>query len=183
MENTQKFIEAMKKKFEDYFLACGIKQVGNKTVFRVIIDDRDVKRMKKKDLVKALEGSIGTLLQNSIGRASPGNKLEAKVYLLSELNQESVWTALGDSATIMDIKSVSGFVNLNLPVGFFDAYDLLQPKFKLEDIRREFEKSSGRKYHRNTYQIWLKGLQKGGIIKLVGKGYNKILRARSQELF
>ena len=178
MKNTQKFVNAMKERFEGYFLACGIKKVGNRTLFSVIIEDRDVRRMEKKDLIRKVEEITHSLLSNSIGKGHGGKKPEAKVYLLSDLNQNSVWAALGDSATVMDTKAISSFVRLNLPERFFDAYDLLPPNFKLEDIRREFEKISERKYHRNTYQIWLKGLQKAGIVKLVGKRYDKILRAR-----
>jgi len=74
------------------------------------------------------------------------------------------------------VKSMAGFIQLNLPEKFFDAYDGLPEKFKLNDLKKEFEQLSGNRYHRNTYQNWLKGLQKAAFAKLKGKIYQKIFR-------
>jgi len=176
MEIVQQFAGAMKKKFEKYFLAHGIQKTKTKTVVNLVIDDRDVKRMTKQDLLRKLDVMTNAKLFELLAKAKSKEHIEAKVHLLSDLNQANVWQALGDSATVMDVKSMAGFIQLNLPEKFFDAYDRLPEKFKLNDLKKEFEQLSGKRYHRNTYQNWLKGLQKAAFAKLKGKIYQKIFR-------
>jgi len=176
MEIIQQFADAVRKKFGKYFLAHGIQKTKTKTVVNVVIDDRDIKRMTKQDLLRKLDVMTNAKLFELLAKAKSKDHIEAKVHLLSDLNQVNVWQALGDSATVMDVKSMAGFIQLNLPEKFFDAYDRLPEKFKLNDLKKEFEQLSGKRYHRNTYQNWLKGLQKSDFAKLKGKIYQKIFR-------
>jgi len=176
MKEIQKFVEAVKTKFKKYFLAYGIKTVKGKTFVQVIIDDRDVKKIPKKELLRKLDVLINAMLFELLKKEKSKEKAEAKVHLLSDLNQGTVWQALGDSATVMDVKSMAGFIQLNLPDRFLDAYDRLQRRFKLSDLKREFELITNRKYHRNTYQNWLGSLQKIKFVRLEQKYYQKLFR-------
>lgn len=176
MEEIQKFVEAIKVKFGKYLLAYGLEKVKNKTFVNIIIDDRDIRKTTKEELTRKLDVMTNSMLFDLLAKEKSREKIEAKINLLSDLNQETVWEALGDSATIVDVKSMINFIKTNLPFGFFDAYDKLSEKFKLEDLKREYEHIFGRQYHRNTYQNWLKSLKKSKLIELKGKYYNKIFR-------
>jgi len=178
MWNMQSFVDIVKEKFKMYFLAYGVEKIKNKTVIHLVIDDLDVKRMAKKDLVRMLDSIINSILLELLARAKSKENMKAKIHLISDLNQNSIWQVLGDSAMIINVKTVARFLQLNLPEGFFDAYDTLPVEFKLEDLKKKFEYLWKRAYHRNTYQNWLKGLQKAKLIKLTGKRYKKILRER-----
>jgi len=101
--------------------------------------------------------------------------IKPKPVLVTEINNETVWKILGDFSQIMDVKSMITFVNIKLPERFHEAFEMLSDKFKLEDLRRELRKASGKEYHRNTYQNWLKFLANADLITLKNKTYHKVL--------
>ena len=163
-----KFIRKVNKKFEKYFVAYGMKEEREISLINIIIEDRDVSKMKKEDLRKKLNEILGTLIKED------KKKIKPNTILLSDLNESNIWEILGKYAVINDVKALNSFVNLKLPNDFMKAYENIPKKFKLVDFGREINKISKKKYHRNTYQNWLKSLKTAGFIELHNKTYHKI---------
>ena len=157
-----RFVKNLEEKFENYFVGFGAKKLQGKYKVNVFMDDRDIRKMTKKDLYKALQKHIDKV------NDAP-NKIKAKPVLVSDINETNVWKFLGDFSQIMDVKSMITFVNVRLPEGFQEAFERLPEKFKLEDLRRELKKITKKDYHRNTYQNWLRFLKKAEFIKLKNK--------------
>lgn len=167
-KELSRFAARVEKKFRQYFVGFGARKKGKVHLVNVIFDDRDVKRMAKKDLVVVLQKHINKL-------NSAPNLIKAKPVLVSDISEKNVWNLLGDFSQIMDVKSMITFINIKLPEGFQDAFDKLPEQFKLEDFARELKQISGKEYHRNTYQNWLRFLKNSGFVELKNKTYCKIL--------
>jgi hypothetical protein len=182
MNNIQKFVNVVQTKFKKYVLAYGTRESKDKTIVQFVIDDRDIKLMSKRELIRKLDVMINNMLFELLAKQKSKKNIEAEISLLSDLNQNTIWQALGDTATVLDTKAVANFIKINLPDSFFQAYDALSAKFKLDDFRKEFTKITKKSYHRNTYQNWLRELQDIGFIKLAGKFYIKVFRANTSAM-
>jgi len=172
MENKnneiKKFIKKVENKFEEYFVAYGVSEHKDKCLINIIIDDRNVMNMDKNDLIMKLDNNLKGLLSKT------SKKIIAKSILISDINESNIWDLLMKNAVILDVKILSSFINLKLPENFLDVYKKLPDKFKLSDFDRESIKISKKRYHRNTYQNWLKLLKNAGFLKLKDKTYHKI---------
>jgi len=162
----EKFIEKVKAKFGGYFKGYGVK----KNRINVIIDDKDIKYMQKS------EAKANT--QKVLNELKGKEKINPKAILVSEINNKNVFEILGDSCQVMDVKSITTYINVKLPKGFWQAYDELDSEFKLEDLKKELEKPGIKEYHRNTYQNWLKFLKNAGFVELNNRTYQKIKRIK-----
>ena len=161
------FIKKIEQKFKKYLVAYGSRKYKDNYSVNVIIDDRDVMKMEKADLRKRINDIFKEFLKTS-------KNIKAKVVFVSDLNESNIWNILGNYAVISDVKITSSFVNIKLPNNFLRVYRKLPERFKLSDFEREIIKISKKKYHRNTYQNWLKSLKKAGFLRLRDKTYQKI---------
>jgi len=162
------FIKKVEKKFNKYFVAYGLRKYEDNYYVNIIIDDRDVMRMKKSDLRKKINKIFKQFLNES------SNCIKAKVVFVSDLTESNIWNILGDYVVISNVKVTSSFVNVKLPDNFLSVYKKLPERFKLSDFEREIVKISKKRYHRNTYQNWLKSFKKAGFLRLRDKTYQKI---------
>ncbi len=167
-KELKEFIRKVEKKFDKYFVAYGVRKYKDNYLVNIIIDDRDVLKMGKEELLKRIINIFKLFLKED------QNKIKAKVIFVSDLNESNIWSTLGNYAVISNVKITSSFVNIKLPNNFLRIYKRLPEKFKLSDFNREFTKISKKKYHRNTYQNWLKSLKKAGFLRLRNKTYQKI---------
>src|SRR3989344_3668799 len=146
-KELKEFIKKVEKTFgsekRDYLIAYAIKK-GKKTTVNVIIDDRDVERMEKSDLLKKMQSILNDL--NPIK-----NSMDAKSFVISDLNNKNIWNVLGESCVIKNTKALTIFLNTKLPNNFQRAFEKLPEKFKLDDLRRKLKETTKRDYHRNTY--------------------------------
>jgi hypothetical protein len=172
MQNElRKLIDKVENKFSsqkerDYFVGYSVKK-GKKTEVNIIIDDRDIQKMSKADLLGKL--------QEILNKMNPAQgKISVKPTLISDLNDSNIWNLLGDSAVVRNVKALTTFLNIKLPEGFQIAFEELPVKFKLDDLRRELKKITGKEYHRNTYQTWLNFLRNAEYVELKEKTYVKI---------
>jgi hypothetical protein len=150
-----------------YLVAYGKVETKAGYTLNLIIDDRDVLHMKKEELQERIYGVIEQTLKKP-------ESINVKVILVSDTNESNLWEFFGDSAVIFNTKATSSFVNLNVPQDFLEIYENLPTKFKLSDFERESFVKTQKKYHRNTYQNWLKILKNAGFLKLKKKTYEKI---------
>jgi hypothetical protein len=169
-KDIKEYIEKVKKKFEKYFVGFSIENENN---INIIIDDRDILYMKQKEL-KNNTLKILNELKNF--------NLKVKLILVSEINRKNIWRFLGDKAEILDVHALTSFINLKMPKDFMRIYNELPVKFRLSDVKRVLVKISEKDYHRNTYQNWLKSLEKAGFIKLNNRTYEKIEKPYKKEL-
>lgn len=168
IKKIEKTFVSEKKDNRDYFVGYSIKK-DKKARINVFIDDRDVERMNKSDLLEKLQSILNDL--NPIS-----NKMSAKPVLISDLNNKNIWSALEDSCVIKNTKALTVFLDIKLPTDFQIAFEKLPEKFKLEDLRRELRKITKKDYHRNTYQNWLNFLREAEFISLKEKTYYKTTR-------
>lgn len=161
------FIREFRKKFQMYFVAYGSTKIGEGYKVNLIVDDRDVLHMGKQDLIKKMSEMTSKLLKKN-------KTIRFQILLVSSLNRENVWNLLGKSAVIYNVDSISSFINLEVPSQSLEVYERLPSKFKLSDFERESFSKTQKKYHRNTYQNWLKSLKEAGFLKLKKKTYEKI---------
>lgn len=167
-EKLKKFIKKVGNKFKKYFVAYGIRKHKDKYSINIIIDDRDIMKMEKKDLRKRINDIFKLFLKED-----PEN-IKAKTTFVSDLNESNIWDALGKNAVIFNVKATTSFVKIKIPYNLLKIYKELPQKFKLSDFSREINKASKKTYHRNTYQNWLKSLKNAGFLKLKNKTYYKI---------
>lgn len=168
IKKIEKTFISEKKNNRNYFVGYSIKE-GKKTRINIIIDDRDVERMSKSELLEKL--------QDILNDANPlKNKINAKPVVISDLNNKNIWSILEDSCVIKNTKALTIFLDIKLPKDFQTAFEKVPEKFKLEDLRRELRKITKRDYHRNTYQNWLNLLKKAEFISLKEKTYYKTRR-------
>ena len=165
--NLKGFIKKTEQKFKKYLAAYGWRKYKENYSVNIIIDDRDVMRMEKADLRKRINDIFKQFLKTS-------KNIKAKVVFVSDLNESNIWSILGNYAVISNVRITSSFVNIKLPNNFLRVYKKLPERFKLSDFEREIVKISKKKYHRNTYQNWLKSLKKAGFLRLRDKTYQKI---------
>jgi len=181
MENKNKikfdkFIIKVKKKFNKYFVAYGLRKYKNNYLVNIIIDDRDIMKMEKSDLRKRVNNIFKEFLRRN------SNFIKAKVIFVSDLNNSNIWNILGNYAVIYNVQITNSFINLRLPDNFLRIYKKLPERFKLSDFEREIIKTSKKGYHRNTYQNWLKSFKKAGFLKLRNKTYKKIEESYKKSL-
>ncbi|MDD5132919.1 MAG: hypothetical protein PHD81_03720 [Candidatus Nanoarchaeia archaeon] len=167
VEKVEKILVSEKKGNRSYFVGYGIEE-GKKILINVFIDDRDIEKMSKADLLSKLQAILNEL--------NPPKKMSAKPILISDINENNIWEVLGDSCVIKNIKILTTFLNIKLPENFQIAFEELPEKFKLEDLRRELKKLTKKDYHRNTYQNWMKFLIKAEFVTLKEKTYYKTPR-------
>ena len=166
-EKLKKFVNKIKEKFKGYFVAYGVRKYKEDYSVNIIIDDRDVMEMKKEELRKRINDIFKLFLKNN------QDKIKAKTIFISDLNESNIWDYLGKRAVIFNVDATTSFVKIKIPSDFLRVYKNLPQKFKLSDFIRGTDKIS-KKYHRNTYQNWLKSLKNAGFLKLKDKTYHKI---------
>jgi hypothetical protein len=173
-EKFRRFIKKVENKFKKYFVAYGVRKQKDHYFVNIIIDDRDVMKMEKEDLRTLINGIFKMFLKKN------QDKIKAKTIFVSDLNESNIWKVLGKNAVIFNVKTTSSFIKIKLPNTFFEGYKKLPEKFKLSDFIREF--NPRKKYHRNTYQNWLKLLKNAGFLRLKNKTYYKIEESYKRNL-
>ncbi len=171
------FVRRTERKFENYFIAYGVRKQKDSYYISVIIDDRDVFKMSKEELRKKINSILNSFIKSS------KEKIVPKTIFVSELIEENIWKVLGDYAGIYDVKAFSSFSNIRFHPHFFKVFKKLPQKFKLSDFARELSKLSDKTYHRNTYQNWLKLLKNAGFIRLKNRTYYKVGSPYKDKLF
>lgn len=162
------FIKKVENKFKKYFVAYGLRKHKDNYLINIIIDDRDIMKMGKEELRMRIKDIFRLFLKKD------QRKIKTKVIFVSDLNESNIWSTLGNYAVISNVRITSSFVNIKLPNNFLKVYKKLPEKFKISDVDREIIKISEKRYHRNTYQNWLKSLKKAGFLRLKNKTYQKI---------
>lgn len=163
----KKFIDKAGQMLGQYFVAYSTRIRKGICFINIIIDDRDVAKMPKRKLYNTLWKKLDKEAEKI------SKKIKTRTVLISDINESNVWTILGDSAEIMNVKSLIAFIGITLPKGFKETFESIPDKFKLEDFRKASKKIFVGKYHRNTYQNWLRSMERIGFVKLTGRTYYK----------
>ena len=78
-KDVETYVKKVKERFKKYFVGYGVK---NKTI-NVIIDDRDIRKMTKKE--------VSAKSQKVLNELSKNTSLKPKLILTSELNNKNIW--------------------------------------------------------------------------------------------